>query len=248
MTLIRPQDAYHKAQLLRLLTAIADNQLLSNLLYFKGGTCASMLGYLDRFSVDLDFDLVDESKTPLIRKELITLFSKIRLEIKDKSPKSLEFLLRYESPKHERNSLRLDAVGLNYDDNVYEPKLLPEINRTLICQTKETMFSHKLVAVTERYQKRESIAGRDVYDIHYFFLNGFKYIPEIIEKRTNQQPLEYLEYLLSFIQNKVTVSLLVADLGTLLPKEKIAFVKNNLLSETITFIKDEIGRRERQGY
>jgi len=244
MTLIRPQDAYHKAQLLRLLTAIADNVFLANELYFKGGTCASMLGYLDRFSVDLDFDLKDEGKSTAIRLELKKLFTGCGLEIKDESPKTLTFLLRYEAPKNERNSLRLDAVGLNYTANVYEPKLLTEINRTLICQTKETMFSHKLVAATERFSKRNSIAGRDVYDIHYFFLNGFRFIPEIIEKRTNQKTAEYLRYLLSFIKEKVTVFLLVQDLGSLLPKQKMPLVKNNLLSEVIAFIEDEIRRAE----
>lgn len=242
MILIRPEDSYHKAQLLRLLTAIADNTFLANSLYFKGGTCASMLGYLDRFSVDLDFDLLDESKTETIRKELKLLFRGIGLEIKDESPKVLEFLLRYEAPQYERNSLKLDVVGFKYGANVYEPKQLSEINRTLICQTKETMFSHKLVAITERYQKRESIAGRDVYDIHHFFLNGYRYIPEIIEVRTKQKPLKYLSTLLDFIQDKITVSLLVSDLGTLLPKEKMAFIKTNLLTETLVFIKDEIQR------
>ena len=67
MTIIRPQDAYHKSQMLRLLIEVADDPFLVQELYFKGGTCASMLGYLDRFSIDLDFDLRDEEKTPEIR-------------------------------------------------------------------------------------------------------------------------------------------------------------------------------------
>ena len=58
MILLRPQDTIHKVQLTRLLTEILDNPTLSQNLYFKGGTCAAMLGYLDRFSVDLDFDLM----------------------------------------------------------------------------------------------------------------------------------------------------------------------------------------------
>ena len=57
MILLRPQDTIHKVQLTRLLTEILDNSILSQNLYFKGGTCAAILGYLDRFSVDLDFDL-----------------------------------------------------------------------------------------------------------------------------------------------------------------------------------------------
>ena len=47
MITLRPQDTVHKAHLLRVLTEIVDNQILSSSLYFKGGTCASMIGILD---------------------------------------------------------------------------------------------------------------------------------------------------------------------------------------------------------
>lgn len=221
---------------------IADDSFLSQELFFKGETCASMLGYLDRFSVDLDFDLKEEKNSQKIRDNLKNVFENLNLEIKDENPKALEFLLRYEAPEKERNSLRIDVVGFNYRENRYEPKLLPEINRVMVCQTKETMFSHKLVAVTERFAKRNSIAGRDIYDIHYFFLNGFRYIPELIKKRTGQKALPYLRTLLEFVRKNITSELLVQDLGTLLPSEKMKMVKNNLLLETIVFMEDEIKR------
>lgn len=54
--------ALHKAQLCSLLIKISDNNKLAKNAYFKGGTCASMLGFLDCFSVDLDFDLNPEAK------------------------------------------------------------------------------------------------------------------------------------------------------------------------------------------
>ena len=41
------------------------------------------------------------------------------------------------------------------------------------CQTIETMFANKLVSVLDRFEKHHSIAGRDLYDIHQFFLQGF---------------------------------------------------------------------------
>ena len=55
---LRPEDILHKSQLNRLLIEIIDQPTLSQNLAFKGGSCASMLGYLDRFSVDLDFDVL----------------------------------------------------------------------------------------------------------------------------------------------------------------------------------------------
>jgi len=46
MILPNPKEAIHKSWLYRLLSAIYDNQILADSLYFKGGTCAAMLGYL----------------------------------------------------------------------------------------------------------------------------------------------------------------------------------------------------------
>jgi len=54
---ISQQRAYHKAQLYRLLIRLLDDPEIASNIFFKGGTCSAMLGFLDRFSVDLDFDL-----------------------------------------------------------------------------------------------------------------------------------------------------------------------------------------------
>lgn len=240
MTLINPKDASHKAWLLRLLSEIVDDALLKQFLRFKGGTCASMLGFLDRFSVDLDFDILDERKTNQIRSNLKKIFTGLGLEIKDQSPKVLEFVLKYPAPANERNSLRLDMIGKNYKENIYENQLLPEIGRYFGCQTTETMFAHKLVALTERYDKHKTIAGRDIYDIHYFFFTGRRFRRELITERTGKKIPEFLKYLKKFIEKRVTTDLLVQDLGTLLSSDKMRFVKNDLLRETKMFIDNEI--------
>jgi len=46
MILPNKNDAIHKAWLYRVVEAIADDRFLAQTLYFKGGTCASMLGWL----------------------------------------------------------------------------------------------------------------------------------------------------------------------------------------------------------
>ncbi len=54
---IDKEQARHEAYMYRLLAEILDDKYLVANSFFKGGTCARMLGYLDRFSVDLDFDI-----------------------------------------------------------------------------------------------------------------------------------------------------------------------------------------------
>jgi len=72
----------HKFQLLRLLTEIVDNPILSQNIYFKGGTAAAMQGFLDRFSIDLDFDLREGSNRSLLRSEFSQIFKKLDLTSK----------------------------------------------------------------------------------------------------------------------------------------------------------------------
>ena len=49
----------HKNILVRIVKDIYTDNTLGPLLGFKGGTAAMLLYELDRFSVDLDFDLLD---------------------------------------------------------------------------------------------------------------------------------------------------------------------------------------------
>ena len=84
-------DAIHKAWLNRVLTAITDNAHLVTLLRFKGGTCAAMRGLIERFSVDLDFDLIEPEKNKEVQLEFEKIFKKLDLEIKDKSHINVTF-------------------------------------------------------------------------------------------------------------------------------------------------------------
>ena len=82
MILPRPEDALHKAWLYRLLTGLIDNAKIREQIYFKGGTCAAMLDFLDRFSIDLDFDFEPRTDKALLRQKLHSLFKKLDLKIK----------------------------------------------------------------------------------------------------------------------------------------------------------------------
>lgn len=57
----------------RLLSEILDNPFVSKQVYFKGGIATMMLGWLDRFSVDLDFDLKKNTEK-IINKKLKNIF------------------------------------------------------------------------------------------------------------------------------------------------------------------------------
>lgn len=237
MILIKQEDILHKAQILRLLAGIVDNPILSSSLHFKGGTCALMLGFLDRFSVDLDFDLIKEADKRKLDSEFRKLFKKLDLEVISDKREALFYVVKYKAPKNQRNTLKVSATDEVYTSNAYKVVMLSEINRLVSCQTIETMFANKLVAVTDRYKKYKKIAGRDIYDIHHFFSKGYKFNPKIIEERTDMKAGKYIKYLTDFIEKKVTERIIAEDLNTLLPYEIFKKIRKTLKPETSIFLK-----------
>ena len=68
------KQARHEAYMYRLLIEVLDDKYLAINSFFKGGTCARMLGYLDRFSIDLDFDVKKSADKKKFRNKLYSIF------------------------------------------------------------------------------------------------------------------------------------------------------------------------------
>lgn len=237
---LRPEDALHKSYMDRLLIEIIDNSNLSQSLAFKGGSAAAMLGFLDRFSVDLDFDLMDKSKAPELREEFHAVFDKVGVALTKEFKDTLFFQVKYPNENKEtRSTVKVGAHDLPVAANEYTVGYLKEIDRLMKCQTIETMFANKLVALTDRYAKYKTIAGRDIYDIHHFLVNGYKYKGAVIRERTGLDPKDYLVNLTEFIRRRVTQIVISEDLNPLLPSRHFQQIRKVLLPETIFWLENE---------
>ena len=243
---LRPEDVFHKSQLNQLLIEVIDRPVLAHNLAFKGGTCAAMLGFLDRFSVDLDFDLVKNAEDSVVRAEFRKIFDYLRLRVVGELDKVVFFELRYPNDPGKRNTIKISVSSIRVAANQYKVQYFTEIDRLMNSQTVETMFANKLVAVMDRYQLHRAIAGRDIYDIHYFFVHGYAYHAPIIHERTGLEASEYFAKLADFIKNHVTQTLINEDLNTVLPKIQFQRIRKVLVPETLSFLRKEQYRLENQ--
>lgn len=241
---LRPEDALHKSYLNRLLIEIIDQPLMAHNLAFKGGTCASMLGYLDRFSVDLDFDVFKDADETALRNEFHKVFDYLGLKVTGELDKVLFFQLWYPSDPGKRNSLKVSVSNLKVNANQYKVQYFTEIDRLMNSQTIETMFANKLVAVMDRYDLHRTIAGRDIYDIHHFFVQGYAYYAPVIQERTGLEPKDYLGKLIGFIKDRVTQTLINEDLNTLLPNNRFQQLRKIMIPETLALLTREQKRLE----
>lgn len=221
MRVPRKSEIPHKIAMYELLDGLLSNPLIANNLCFKGGTCASMLGCLDRFSVDLDFDLPDRSEKEAVREEIYKVIDKLRFEVKDESRKYLQFFLKYRDIPNKRNTLKLEITDKVSKMNEYKEFHLVEIGRYCRAQTIETMFANKLVALKGRFEDRGSVAGRDVYDIYHFFNEGFGINEGVIEERTGKSLSDYARELISFVEDEITEKILREDLNPVMDNDKL---------------------------
>lgn len=244
MIIPRPQDTIHKAWLYRLLTKVADDSSIMEQLHFKGGTCAAMLGYLNRFSVDLDFEAneLDQNAVASLRQKLEKIFSDLGLTVKQFSKVGIQYICRYPAGDNSRNTIKLEVQYPSPLHNHYKAVYFSEIDRTLSVQTIETMFANKLVAVLGRWEKHQSIAGRDIYDIHYFFLQGYRYDPNIIQERCGKEIKVFFQELIQFIDQHITPTTLQQDLNMLLPYDQFRKIYPTLKQETLVMLQDELVR------
>lgn len=234
----RLEDLKHKNQMYRLLREILKNNILANNIFFKGGTYAVLRGVLDRFSVDLDFDLPDISKKNKIRSECYKIFKKLDLEIKDESKSHLQFFLKYKSKANQRNTLKLEINDDVNTANTYEKVRLLEINMFCNAHTLDTMFANKLIAAKARFEKNGKIAGRDFYDIHKFFLEGIGINEGVIKEKTGLNSSEYLQSLIVFIDKNLITTILNQDLNPLLRPKNLEFVLKDLKTELLWFLRE----------
>ena len=217
----------HKNILLKILKDIYTDTSLGSLLGFKGGTAVYLFYNLDRFSVDLDFDLLDETK----EQEVFDKVEKIVREygtVKEKRDKrhTLFILLSYSD---EFQNIKIEINKRNFASQ-YEVKNYLGIS--MLVMKRQDMFAHKLVAMIER----KKTANRDIFDIHFFLENNWEVNKEIVEKRTEMKFADYLKRCIEFVEN-VSDRNILSGMGELIDEKQKAWVKSKLKKDTAFLLK-----------
>lgn len=207
------------------------------LLWFKWWTALYFFYQLPRFSVDLDFDIINpvpqdfkETLFTVLEKELKSLGATIKYDWTLQN--SFRFIVQYGWDK----KLKIECTTHEYPNHYTMNPLL-----WLTVQTMDIrrMFAHKLCAFFSRQQHRWYIANRDLYDIHFLFMQNIIPHEAIIRIRTeklfgktlwNKEFYAYRHEYLSKNQ-KILQNSILDWLGELLEPKQKQRVKDHLLQE-----------------
>lgn len=217
----------HKFFLVSVLKEIYSDTELAVTLGFKGGTAQMLFYELPRFSIDLDFNLLNLDKSSPV-------FIKIRSillnygKIKDEAEKHFGLLLVLDYGAFERN-LKIEISAREFPDS-YEIKNYLGIAMNVM--VKPDLFAHKLCALLDR----KTLTNRDIFDIYYFMKQKTPVNKTIIEKRMGKELIEYFDLCIARIE-RVKGNSLINGLGELIDVNLKEFVRTKLKSETIQLLR-----------
>ncbi len=216
----------HKFYMLQILKDIFSDAELADCLGFKGGTALMFFYGLPRFSVDLDFNLIDPSKEKLVYEKVRSILLKYGT-IHDEALKFFGSVFVLDYGQNERK-LKVEISNRQYD-NHYEIKNLLGIEMRVLVRS--DMFAHKLCALLDRTE----ITGRDVFDC-WFFLNSHTPVnANIVESRMGMPLQDYLQHCIETLE-QVSDKTIMNGLGELTDGETKKFAKTKLRKEAISLL------------
>jgi predicted nucleotidyltransferase component of viral defense system len=217
----------HKNILFQILKNIYSDTTIAPLLGFKGGTAAFMFYDLNRFSVDLDFDLLDENKEAYVFDRIEKIAGKYG-SIKDMERKRfcLLFVLSYEDKSRKiKIEINRRSFGSHYELKTY-------LGVSMLVMTREDMFAHKLMAMHERVGK----TSRDIYDVWFFLEHRWPINKAIVEQRAGTTFTELLQKCITQLE-KMSNRNILDGLGDLITSSQKDWARQKLRSDLIFLLK-----------
>lgn len=217
----------HKFFLVSVLKDIYSDIELAISLGFKGGTAQMLFYDLPRFSVDLDFNLLNQNKSTVIFNKIRTILLNYGT-IKDEAEKHFGLLLVPDYGAFERN-MKVEISNREYPDS-YEIKSFLGIAMNVM--VKPDLFAHKLCALLDR----STLTNRDIFDIYYYMNQKTPINRSIVEQRMSKEFSEYVDLCIARVE-KVNSKSLLNGLGELVDINLKEFVKTKLKAETVQLLK-----------
>jgi predicted nucleotidyltransferase component of viral defense system len=216
----------HKFFMLQILKDIYSDIELGNNLGFKGGTALMFFYDLPRFSVDLDFNLIDAAKEDVVYEKVRRILLKYGT-IFDEAKKFYGPIIVLDYGVGERK-LKVEISNRIFD-NRYEVKNILGINIKVMVSA--DMFAHKLCALLDR----NAMTNRDIFDIHFFMNQRTPINQKIVESRMEVSLPDYLQQCIELLQKRSDKGML-DGLGELMNEDTKKFVRYKLRTDTISLM------------
>jgi hypothetical protein len=214
----------HKFFMVQLLKQIYADPALASSLGFKGGTALMLFNDLPRFSVDLDFNLMEMSSEKDVYDKLRAILEE-HGSIRDEAKKHYGLLLVLNYEAGGRN-LKVEVSSRAYPDK-YELK--DYLGVSMKVMQLEYMFTHKLMALLDR----SAITNRDVFDCWFCMKQRVYLQGPILDLRLKVSFDAYIEQCIDVVSG-IGPTRILDGMGELLDPGLKTWVKANLVAEFVS--------------
>ena len=218
----------HRQTMFQILQTLFNSEAKDSLA-FKWWTLCYFLYHLPRFSTDLDFDLI--KPFPNIMEYIENLLQSLDVDIKDIKDKKFTyfFLVSYWSGEH--------SIKIEISKKIYQATEYEQINffwKPIFSMSKWSLFANKLVAMSERF------TNRDIFDVYYFFTQGFPINEWIISERTKLSPIDFYSNLEAVLDKHYKPNTILAEIWDLITEKQKHFMKTKIVSEVQGYLQFKI--------
>ena len=218
--------AKHKNILIKILKDIYTDPAISPILGFKGGTAAALFYDLDRFSVDLDFDLLDGEREDYVFERVKAILGGYgKLKQARKKRFNLLYVLSYDEKNINAQNIKVEINRREFGSKYDVKSFLGISMRVMI---KEDMVAHKLCALYERIGR----TNRDIFDAQFFLAHDWPVNKKIVEERMGVTYQEFLKRAIA-VMEKFDDKDILAGMGELLTEKQKSWAKAKLKSEVL---------------
>ena len=182
---------------------------------------------LDRDSVDLDFDLLDENKEDVVFNKVQKIVAQYGKTVDSRIKRfNLVNVIAYDLKSQ---NIKVEVSRRSFGSQ-YELKTLLGISMFVMVQ--EDMFANKLMAMYERIGK----TSRDIFDVYFFAKNHWPINREIVDQRAHMPFKDVLAACIDRLE-KMNDRHILDGLGELLSDSQKDWARTKLRAETIFLLK-----------
>ncbi len=217
----------HKIVMLEIIKYIYGDPQLRTILGFKGGSAAMFYYDLPRFSVDLDFNLLDIEKKELVFTKIKNfLASHWNLREAREKRFTLFFLISYEK------SQRVVKIEISKRKDGSRYNLKTYMGVPAYVMKEADMAAGKLAALVTR----RKLAMRDIYDTWFFFSDKWEINDTFLKEKSGMTPDLVFTRAIKIV-GKVAKNRILDGLGDLLDNKQKIWAREKLVDDTLFYLR-----------
>lgn len=226
------QEQQREALKVMIVLALFSCPKLAPHIGFKGSGPSLLFYGLNRFTTDLDFDLLDERQKNYVANAMEQILKQYGTVKTKRKSLLTRFKLFYQDKQRGPQEIKID-LNLRKPFSTYETKSF--LGVPVQAMTQQDIAANKLVSMHERLGR----INKDIYDTHFILKHAWPINKKLVEQRTGMNYTAFLQQCIADISS-LPDNHIADGLEDVLNKQQLAWAATHLKPETIKLLRSAL--------